>query len=143
MDVKRKELIDGLNEDLAHELGAIHQYIYNASTVSGLARLTLKDFFLREAQDEMLHAQYLAEKIAALGGDPILTAPPVQTTRDVKGMLQITLQAEIDTVSRYIKRMEQAEVLQEIELKLKLEDMIANETSHKEEIERLLEDPRL
>ncbi|SFX54591.1 bacterioferritin [Thermoactinomyces sp. DSM 45891] len=143
MDVKRQELIDGLNEDLAHELGAIHQYIYNASTVSGLARLTLKDFFLTEAQDEMLHAQYLAEKIATLGGDPILTAPPVQITHDVKGMLQITLQAEVDTIARYIKRMEQAEALQEIELKLKLEDMIANETNHKEEIERLLEDPRL
>lgn len=143
MDAKLKELIDGLNEDLSHELGAIHQYIYNASTVSGLARLTLKDFFLKEAQDEMLHAQYLAEKIAALGGDPVLTASPVQPTRDVKGMLQVTLQAEVDTIARYIKRMEQAEAVQEIELKLKLEDMIADETSHKEEMERLLEDPRL
>ncbi|MBA4493001.1 bacterioferritin [Paenactinomyces guangxiensis] len=143
MERNIKELIDGLNEDLAYELTAIHQYIYNAAVVSGLARLTLKDFFMNEAQDEIKHAQYLAEKIASLGGEPVVDAKPITPQRDVKGMLQITLQAEVDTISRYTKRVEQAENVNDIELKTQLEDFIADETKHKEEMERLLADPRL
>lgn len=139
----KQQLIEGLNEDLAWELTAIHQYIYNASVVSGLARLTLKDFFSHEAQDEIGHAQYLAEKIASLGGDPIVKAKEITPTRDVREMLEITRQAEVDTIERYTKRIEQAEACGEIELKIKLEDMIADETKHKEEIERLLHDSRL
>jgi bacterioferritin len=143
MDANLKALIAGLNEDLARELTAIHQYIYNASVVSGLARLTLKDFFMREAQEEITHAQYLAEKIVSLGGEPIVEAKPVTPTRDVKGMLQTTLDAEVNTIAHYIQRVAQAEKVKEIELKLQLENFIADETKHREEISRLLQDVRL
>ncbi|MGA9175160.1 MAG: ferritin-like domain-containing protein, partial [Thermoactinomyces sp.] len=115
----------------------------NAAVVSGLARLTLRDFFAKEAQDEMGHAQYLAEKIATLGGEPVVEPKPFSRHRDVKGMLEATVQAEIDTIDRYTKRIEQADAVHDIELKTKLEDMIADETKHKEEMQRLLEDPRL
>ncbi|RAL25752.1 ferritin-like domain-containing protein [Thermoflavimicrobium daqui] len=143
MNANMQELIAGLNEDLAYELSAIHQYIYNAAVVSGMARLTLKDFFTSEAQDEIGHALYLAEKVATLGGKPNVEAKPIQFISDVKGMLQATLQAERDTIERYKTRIEQSEQLGEIELKIKLEEMLADETKHKEEIERLLIDPRL
>lgn len=136
------ELIDGLNEDLAHELAAVHQYIYNAAAVSGLARLQLKDFFMKEAQEEILHAQYLAEKITNLGGEPVVQAKLISPRRDVKKMLEVSLQSEIDTLERYATRIKQAEAIGEIELKIQLENMIADETKHKEEIQRLLEDPR-
>lgn len=142
MASKTKELLDGLNKDLAYELAAIHQYIYNGAVVSGLARLQLKDFFMKEAQEEILHAQYLAEKITHLGGEPVVQAKLISPRRDVKKMLEVSLQAEIDTIERYTKRIAQAEAAGEIELKIQLENMIADETKHKEEIERLLEDPR-
>ncbi|MBD1371063.1 ferritin-like domain-containing protein [Hazenella sp. IB182357] len=143
MDANKKQLLDGLNEDLAQELTAIHQYIYNAAVVTGLARLTLKDFFEAEASDEASHAQYLADKIATLGGEPVVNSYEVKRTRDVKEMLEVTLQAEIDTIKRYTERIQQAEACGEIELKIKLEDLIADETRHKEEMERLLQDSRL
>jgi bacterioferritin len=139
----KQNLIQGLNEDLAHELSAIHQYIYNAAVISGLARLTLKDFFLREAQDEMTHASYLAEKIASLGGNPEVEAKTISRQPDVRGMLENTLQVETDTIKRYTQRIGQAEQEGEIELKIKLEEMVADETRHKEEMERLLQDNRL
>lgn len=44
MDKDLQELIDGLNEDLAHEYGAAIQYTYSASVVSGLYRSALKPF---------------------------------------------------------------------------------------------------
>ena len=42
-----------------------------------------------------------------------------------------------------LERIEQAERADQLGLKVELEDMLAEETEHKEELERLLEDPRL
>jgi bacterioferritin len=136
----RKELIEGLNEDLSYELSAVHQYIYNASVISGMSRLLLRDFFIEEANEEKEHAIYLAEKIVSLGGEPVITAKPFEKNKDVKGMLKSSIQAEIETIERYKERLEMAEKANEIELKLKLEDMLADEIKHKEEMERLMSD---
>lgn len=65
-----KELIEGLNEDLAGEYSAIIMYNHNAATVSGIYRQVLKPFFESEISDEQGHALYLAEKIKTLGGTP-------------------------------------------------------------------------
>ncbi|RFA35244.1 bacterioferritin [Virgibacillus dokdonensis] len=143
MEQDLQTLIDGLNEDLANEYGAAIQYTYSASVVSGLYRSALKPFFEAEVTDELGHALYLSEKISSLGGTPTTKAADVPQPTDVKDLLQATLQAETDTIKRYEKRKEQAEKLGYTELVVKLEDMIADETHHKEEIERLLADPRL
>ena len=66
-----KELIEGLNEDLAGEYAAIIMYNHNAATVSGIYRQVLKPFFESEISDEQGHALYLAEKIKTLGGTPL------------------------------------------------------------------------
>jgi len=143
MDQKLSRLIDGLNEDLAHEYAAIISYNHYAATVSGLSRQFLKPFFLSEVQEETGHATFLADKIISLGGIPTTTPKPVKHTEQVKEILTNLLEAEKDTIKRYADRIEQAEQAQEFALKLKLEEMLAEETVHMEELERLLQDPRL
>lgn len=143
MDQAVKTLIDGLNEDLANEYASVIMYTYNAATVSGLSRQVLKPFFEQEVPDELGHASYLAEKISMLGGIPVVKPAPVEQPKEVKAMLEQALKAETETIGRYKQRLEQADAVGEIALKVQLEDMIADETRHKEELQRLLEDPRL
>ncbi|WP_416148482.1 ferritin-like domain-containing protein [Salipaludibacillus sp. HK11] len=143
MDKKMTELVDGLNEDLANEYAAMIMYTYNAAVVSGLYRQVLKPFFESEVADETTHALYLSEKIKTLGGTPTTTPTPVKQLTDVKEMLEEAHKAEKETISRYETRKEQADALGLTELVVKLEDFIADETGHKEEMERLLDDPRL
>src|SRR5699024_6251482 len=138
MDTQLQELIDGLNVDLAHEYGAAIQYTYSASVVSGLYRSSLKPFFVSEITDALGHALYLSEKIASLGGTPATESAEVEQPREVKPLLEASLNAEKETIERYEKRIKQAEALGFTELVVKLEDVIADETHHKEEIERLL-----
>ncbi|MTW85496.1 ferritin-like domain-containing protein [Virgibacillus dakarensis] len=142
MKEELKQLIDGLNVDLAHEYGAAIQYTYSASVVSGLYRSALKPFFESEIDDEMGHASYLSEKISALGGTPTTKAAEVEQPTEVKALLEATLKAESETIERYEQRKKQAADLGYTELVVKLEDLIADETHHKEEVERLLADPR-
>ncbi|WP_164669565.1 ferritin-like domain-containing protein [Virgibacillus doumboii] len=143
MDQNLQKLIEGLNEDLANEYGAAIQYTYSASVVSGLYRSALKPFFEAEVNDEMGHALYLSEKIKILGGTPTTKSADIPQPTEVKDILEATLQSEKDTIERYEKRKKQADELGYTELVVKLEDMIADETHHKEEVERLLEDPRI
>ncbi|MFC0189815.1 ferritin-like domain-containing protein [Fictibacillus aquaticus] len=142
MDKDLQTLIDGLNEDLANEYSAVIMYNHNAATVSGLYRQILKPFFQSEISDEQGHALYLAEKIKTLGGTPTTTPKPVKQLTDVREMLEEARNAEVDTIKRYEQRKEQASKLNMTELVVKLEDMIADETNHKEEMDRLLQDNR-
>ncbi|SEB09575.1 bacterioferritin [Thalassobacillus cyri] len=143
MDEKMKELIEGLNEDLANEYAAAIMYTYNASTVDGLYYSVLKPFFEGEIGDEQGHALYLSEKIKILGGTPTTTPAEVKQFTNVKDMLEEARKSEEDTINRYETRKKQAEELGLTELVVKLDDMIADETHHMEEMERLLADPRL
>lgn len=140
MEKEMQDLIDGLNEDLANEYAAAIQYTYYAATVNGLYRQTLKPFFEGEIADEQGHALYLAEKIQTLGGTPTTTPAEVRQVTDVKSMLEEALRAERDTIDRYETRKKQAESLGLTELVIKLEDMIADETHHAEDLERILKD---
>ena len=143
MNSKLKVLIDGLNEDLANEYAAVIQYTYSASAVTGLYRSALKPFFEEEINDEIGHALYLSEKIKNLGGTPTTKAVDVPQATGVKELLEAALASEKATIERYKERKKQAEELDLIDLVVKLEDLIADETQHKEEIERLLDDPRI
>ncbi len=133
-----RELIAGLNEDLSWEFNAIISYRLFASMCSGPYRQELRQFFESEIPDELAHAMFLADKIVAFGGTPITGPAPVQITTDNHRMLEIALKAERDTVRRYTERAEQAAALGEVALKVRLEDLIVDETHHAEEIDRIL-----
>ena len=134
----KKALIEGLNEDLANELGASILYLYQTSTATGWDGEELREFLTAEITGEMQHAIFLAEKIAALGGKPTTEPKQHKCPKDVKGMLKYDLKMEREVIANYHKRAMQAEEAGEIGLKLKLEELIVEETGHAEQIERIL-----
>ena len=137
-DQKNQELIDGLNEDLRGEFQAVIMYRLYASMVQGPYRPELRAFFANEIPDELMHAQILADKIAALGGTPAATAAPVRVVTGAKEMLQTALQAEIETLERYVQRRSQAEAAGEHGLAARFDDIISDETNHRDELQQML-----
>ncbi len=129
-----------LNEDLAGELGAIIQYITYAAKATGPYRPQLSAFFLQEVADEQLHAQYLANKICALGGEPTTVPRPVPAAKTDKEMLEEVLKAERKATADYSLRAKQADELGDKGLMVQLEDMVRDESGHSEETERILRD---
>jgi bacterioferritin len=136
----KQTLIDHLNEDLAGELGAIIQYITYAAKATGPYRPQLAQFFLAEVADEQLHAQFLADKIVALGGEPTTTPRPVPSADTNRKMLQEVLAAERQATEDYTQRALEAEEYGDKGLVVQLEDMVRDESGHSEETERMLRD---
>lgn len=133
-------LIANLNGDLAGELGAIIQYLTYAAKATGPFRPQLAQFFLAEVPDEQAHAQFLANKIVALGGEPTTTPRPVPAAATNRAMLEAVLTAERQAVADYTRRALDAEAYGDKGLMVQLEDMVRDESGHAEETERILRD---
>jgi len=123
----KQQLIDKLNEDLAGEFSAIIQYITYAAKATGPYRPQLAQFFLTEVADEQLHAQFLANKIVALGGEPTTKAQPVPVAHNNREMLQAVLAAELQAGKNYTQRAEDADAYGDKGLVVALEDMVRDE----------------
>ena len=136
----KQTLINHLNQDLAGELGAIIQYLTYAAKASGPYRPQLVQFFMAEVPDEQAHAQFLANKIVALGGEPTTQPRPVPTARNNREMMEAVLAAEKQAVKDYAQRAQEAEQYGDKGLQVQLEDMVLDESGHAEETERMLKD---
>jgi bacterioferritin len=133
-------LIQHLNEDLAEELTAVIQYLTYAAKTTGPYRPQISAFFLQEVPDEQMHAQFLANKIVALGGEPTTTPNKVAPAASNREMLEAVLAAEMRAVAAYTKRAEEADALNDVGLKVQLEDMVRDESQHRDETARMLRD---
>lgn len=136
----KQELIKRLNEDLAGEFGAIIQYLTYAAKATGPYRPQLAQFFLAEVADEQLHAQFLANKIVALGGEPATKPRAVPAAATNREMLEAVLAAEQRATTDYTQRALDAEAFGDKGLMVQLEDMVRDESGHSEETERMLRD---
>src|SRR3990172_12778933 len=135
---KKGEMIKGLNEDLAREWGAILRYSYQAGKAFGILGAELREIFEREIQDELGHASFLRDVIVDLGGEPTTTPKGFEKPEDLKAMLELDLEMELEDVAQYIRHAEGAQELGEMELRLKLEEMAADEAGNARELRRIL-----
>ncbi len=134
----KKELIQGLNEDLAGEYQAVLMYTTYSAMVTGPHRPMLRQFFAPEIAEELVHAQFLADKIASLGGEPITSPRKVPSASGPREMLEHVLEAERQAIVDYKLRTEQASEFGDKALATHLENIIEDETGHFEETEKIL-----
>ncbi len=133
-------LIDALNHDLASEFQAVIMYTTYSAMLKGPYRPQLVQFMQGEIPDELGHAQFLADKIATLGGYPTMTAAPVPPAETAKDMLENVLKAEQQAMAQYGERAEQARQAGDLGLAVQLENMVQDETTHFEETKKILSD---
>lgn len=134
----KQKLIQGLNKDLAAEWGTIIRYTYQSGKAFGFAGAELREILSNEIADELEHAKYLTDVIVDLGGEPTTEPDKFAKPESLKEMLELDLQMETQDVANYKKHAELAEELGEVELKVKLEEIAADEERHAREIRRLL-----
>ncbi|HHY87054.1 MAG TPA: ferritin-like domain-containing protein [Verrucomicrobia bacterium] len=136
--MNKDTLIQGLNQDLAAELGTVIRYTYQAARCYGLLASELRELLVKEAHDELDHAAFLMDVIQDLGGEPTTTPKPFEKPTDLKGMLELDVKMEGEDVVNYLAHSKLAEQLELPELKMKLEEMAADEAGHGRELRRLL-----
>jgi bacterioferritin len=129
-DTVRKEIVRGLNEDLAREYKAIIQYVVFSAALKGPEYGDIADQLKLHASQELAHALEVARQIDYLGGDPTVKGKEAEFSDDSKQMLEIDLRAEQETITNYRERIRQAERAGEFALSEALRDIIAEEQDH-------------
>ena len=135
-DVKQ-ELIDGLNKDLNLELEAVLRYLYHSASATGLLGHELREELKGDIMGEMNHAVFLADKVTALGGELDINPSMPQKVGTAREMMKIDIAAERQVIANYSERIGQAKECGDKGLAIRLEDMLAEETDHAEDLERL------
>jgi bacterioferritin len=132
------DLIHGLNEDLSAEWGTVIRYTYQAGKSYGVPGIELREMLKEETQDELGHAAFLTDVIIDLGGEPTTMPNEFAKPEDLKGMLKLDLEMEQQDVKNYIKHAKLAGELGLHELQMKLDEMAADEAGHARELRRIL-----
>ena len=133
----REELINGLNEDLNLELETILRSVYHAAVGRGMLGHELRELMKKEMPSELEHAMFLADKIVAIGGEVRIRPAVPGELGAARQLLQENIAAERKIISNYSKRIDQASEFGDKGLVIRLEDMLASETDHLEQLERL------
>jgi bacterioferritin len=133
----KEKLIADLNEDLSIEFAGIVRAVFQASTAGGLLGHELRELLQKELGTELKHAQFLADKIAILGGTPTTSVASVEVSGDVGKMIDDDIATEWKIAKRFQERAAQAESYGDIGLKVRLEEMIAEGTDHANALQRL------
>jgi bacterioferritin len=132
----KEQVIADLNEILSLEYTAVLQYTYEQFVLTGMERPRFLPMFQAEATESLGHAQLVGNKIAALGGVPTTEVGPINTTSDLRQMLEHNLQTERTAVALYTRALEHAQ--DDVSLRTMLENQVAAEKASVEEWERIL-----
>jgi bacterioferritin len=138
MKITMKKLLSELNKDLEWEYAAAVQYVQHAAAINGAQFDSIQKELLIHAQEEMQHAVMLAEQIDFLGGVPTVDVEKREISADNLEMLKQDLWGEDNAITRYRKRIGQAEALKEYGLRRVLEDILIQEEEHKRDIANAL-----
>ncbi len=132
-----RELLKGLNEDLNREVFAMLSYLHMSFLVFGPNRHGIVEFFRREARESMEHAIRIGEKITALGGAPSIKAQSVSgQPKSIRELLEESRQIELTALNGYRARLKQ--VGDDVALRVMLEEQVASEQEHLEEVDKYL-----
>jgi bacterioferritin len=123
--------VELLNKAVADELSAVHQYMYFHFHCDDQGYDLLAGLFKKQAIDEMLHIEMIAERILFLKGEVKLTASAkVDKIHDVRKMLERATQMEQDAIKDYnIWANESASNADSVTKKL-FEDLVLDEEGH-------------
>ena len=95
---------------------------------------------LFEGEGDIERGLVFGEVVVALGGEPTTRPRPVPPAGTNREMLMAVLEAERRARADYTKRARQAEAFGDKGLQVQLENIVADETHHFEETERMLKE---
>lgn len=132
-----KDLIEALNVQFNREVTTALRYMLQAAEIKGAEWEAVRSMYLAEVPSEVAHAQYLANQIVLLGGTPKLEPDLPPTIRDPREMLKGDAEQERVDAKTYAALAAMAEKDRCSELKLKLEELAADEDRHSQQMIRL------
>ncbi|MCG6964093.1 MAG: bacterioferritin [Acidobacteria bacterium] len=132
--------IEILNEAIADEIGAIHQYMYFHFRLDDLGYTPLANLLKQTAIQEMQHAEMLAERILFLGGEvEMVVGRETEKIHDAEAMLTKAKTLEQETIEMYNRFAVECSNNADSVSKQLFETLVAAEEGHWDQFDRQAE----
>jgi bacterioferritin len=129
--------IELLNEAIADEIAAIHQYMYFHFHLDDLGYTPLANLLKQTAIEEMQHAEMIAERILFLGGEVEMVAGrPVEKIHEAAAMLAKAKAMEEESIAMYNRFAVRCAEHADSGSKKLFEDLVAAEEGHWDRFDR-------
>jgi len=145
----REKIIEILNQAFAEEWLAYYQYWIGAKVAVGPMRPNIIEEFLEHAEEELKHANQLADRIIQLGGTPVLNPEDwskfakckyeAPTNENVLAILKQNLTAERCAVAHYQQLCDLCHGIDYVTFRMS-EKILKEEVEHEQEIEDFIND---
>lgn len=134
----KTEVLARLDKILESELSGVVRYLHYSFMIFGPNRIPITKWFRDQAMEGFNHATVIGEKITALGGHASVKVKPVPETNqhNVLEMLSESLEYEKETLRLYYELLER--VTNDVPLEEMVRGLIAEETAHVEEVEKMI-----
>lgn len=133
----KDKIIQLLNQSVASELQAVHQYMYFHFHLDDQGLEPLAAVFKRTAIQEMGHAEQLAERILFLKGDvEMVPAAPVEKIVDPEAMLAKGMAMEDESAEFYNKAALACSAEADSASKQVFEQLVRDEEGHSNQFEK-------
>jgi len=129
-DAARKQLIEGLQDDLAREYTAIIQYVIFSQKLDTARYMSIAAQLAEHAHEELNHALAISRQLDYLGAYPVHEPKNVAVSEDNDEMLRIDLRSEDETIRNYRERIRQADALGEVALAEIIRGIVREEQDH-------------
>lgn len=136
--MKNEDFIKELNVILKMEYGAVLQYVLHSQRLLKKGKKKVANELLAFLNDEIRHAEALAEKIMILGGKPTKGAKWTQSDDDFMSMLNINLASEKESIKVYENLIKVTEIQDLKGLNILLKDQLADEIKHAKQLQKFL-----
>ncbi len=142
LEYDKEAAIAVLNRILEAELAGVVRYTHYSFMVYGYGRIPIVSWLRGQADESILHAQQAGELITALGGHPSLGIGRLLESEkhDIGAILRELLEHEEEALSLYEALLD---IVRDGDIMLEeyARRMIAEETMHKSEVDKMLRQP--
>ena len=133
----REDSIHLLNQAVAGELQAVHQYMYFHFLLDDQGLKHLAELFKRTAIQEMGHVEQAAERILFLKGEvDMMAAGPIDRADEPEAMLAKAMAMELDSAWTYNQAAVACGAKNDAGTKLLFERLVKDEENHFAQFER-------
>jgi bacterioferritin len=137
--VASAKLLDMMNRAIAGELQAIIQYMWQHIQWKGFEHFAVSEQLKETAEEEMKHAEMIAERLSYLGGKPTVQPSPIFVGDKLEEMIAFDAKAELETIAMYKEIIELAQKEGDVATKEIFEEIEEQEEEHHDFFSSLLE----
>jgi bacterioferritin len=140
---KQQEIIFKLNEIVEHELAGVVRYTHYSFMIFGYSRIPVVSWLRSAATETLVHATQAGEMVTMLGGHPSLGIGSLLETHkhELAEILKESMEFEFEGVELYRELLQLAEDSGSITLEEYARRLIAEESIHISDIDKMLRKP--